>query len=556
MEQPAVSRQQVGEIAASIFPAAAVALYSSTAAQQAVAEAMTAAIRKVPPAALYTESLRRMMQICNARSGETPQEDIFPADSPLAAAARLPFPSRADLALLAGSIPDEDAARVMNLPAEELEKRYEKALRQMTFLRDGDTPAIPECQADAAALLTPEIRSALTDRIMQNEAARIAEEKQKKNAEKHPAETVKIRQIVRNVPRGEQAGHGATVPLWAMIAAVAVIAVLAGLLGWQLLRDRRPEGSHSAEESLPASIVQRAEELKYVGMEKAQEEAIWATGYKPEDIVIISSKLTADGNDVRYEVTLAARERGAYVVTLNAVTGAVLAKPRAAEDVATEYPDAKQWLPLSQLRAMALECANLEKAVFTKEKLGTSGEIHYYKFEFTSADGKEYTVHENALTGALMKYSVKEPAPAEANDLISAEKARSLALSRTGADASQVIFTKEKLEGTVWLFAMTLDDGTQYTIELNAQTGMANTVDVHPVSADTSGMTGMIAAKNFAVKKAGLTDDDSLHFTKAKIDRGGGAYVYELAFENDEYEYEVTLHAKTGEILKFRTAAL
>jgi uncharacterized membrane protein YkoI len=425
----------------------------------------------------------------------------------------------------------------------------------MSFLLDGKAPSIPECQQAAAALRTPEIISAITDKIMQAEQQRVKEEQEKSlhaEKEKKP-ESAKIHQIVRNVPREERAG-GVTVPVWAMVTAVVCILLLGGALGYLAFRqpaDRPPEAS--AEESLPQSVVQRFEELQYIGMAAAQQKAAEAAGLDAASAVFFSTKLSADGNAVRYEAELAGHDGTAYICTVDAVSGEVLS---VRSEPAEYVPDPAGWLPLETLRSMALECAALEKAVFTKEKLSTESDIYYYKFEFTDSAGRSFNVHENAETGALLKYTVKEPPPANEEALISLEKAREQALSRAAASADQVIFTKEKLEGAVWMMAMTLNDGTQYTVELDARTGMANTVDVHPVSADTSQMMGMLAAKDFALKKAGLKDDGSVRFTKAKIDRSGGAYVYELAFENAEYEYEITLRAKNGEILKFRTSAL
>ena len=555
MEHSAVTRQQIETVAGAVFPAAAVALYSKTGAQHAVTEAVTAAMRKGKTSDLYPEALRRLMQICNARSGETPQEDIFPADSPMTAAAKLPYPSRADFALLTGGVSDADAAAVLRLSQDELKKRYEKALRQMAFLRDGAELSPEECQAETAALLTPEIRDALTEKIMQTEKTRIEEEQKQKKAEQKPAEQTKIRQIVRNVPPAERAGNGVTVPVWAMVTAAAVLVLMTGaliVLGVKTLRGKNP-AQPPAEDSLPASVVQRAEELKYLGMAKAQQTAAEAAGVNPEAAVYLNTKLTADGDQICYEVRFAVQGGDACTCKLDAVSGALLSKESSREDY---VPDTAGWMARETLRSMALEYAGLEKAVFRKEKLGGEGDQHYYKYEFTDSSGKEYSVQELTANGALLKYEVKEPRTDDDQQLISLERAREQVLTRIGAAENQVIFTKEKLEGTVWLISVTLDDGTQYTVELNAQNGNVNTVDAHPFTADVSNMTGLLAASRDALRKAGLPDDGSVRFTKAKIDRSGGAYVYELAFETSEYEYEVTLHAQTGELLRFRAAAV
>ena len=99
---------------------------------------------------------------------------------------------------------------------------------------------------------------------------------------------------------------------------------------------------------------------------------------------------------------------------------------------------------------------------------------------------------------------------------------------------------------------LSADGKTGVLIELNAETGNVNTVDVHPVSADITQAVGLLAARDTALRMAELTDRDPVEFTKAKIDRSSGSYVYELEFETPDYEYEVSIRTETGEVLKYR----
>ena len=159
----------------------------------------------------------------------------------------------------------------------------------------------------------------------------------------------------------------------------------------------------------------------------------------------------------------------------------------------------------------------------------------------------------DARNAMLMKYTAEELSSQEPENIISPAQAKTHAVSRVGdLDLSQVIFTKVKLDGNAYLIAFTLDDGTQYLIELNAASGKVNTVDVHPVSADISQAVGLLAARDTALSMAQLTLRDPVDFTKAKIDRSNGAYVYELEFETAEYEYEVSIGTATGEVIKYR----
>ena len=137
--------------------------------------------------------------------------------------------------------------------------------------------------------------------------------------------------------------------------------------------------------------------------------------------------------------------------------------------------------------------------------------------------------------------------------IISAEKAKELAVARvSGQSVSEMIFTKVRQDGELYTVAFTMDDGTQYLVELNAVSGAVSNVDVHPVSADISGAVGMLAARDTALKLSGLSEEKNVNFTKAKIDRSSGIYVYELEFETYDYEYEVSIAVQDGAPVKFR----
>ena len=48
------------------------------------------------------------------------------------------------------------------------------------------------------------------------------------------------------------------------------------------------------------------------------------------------------------------------------------------------------------------------------------------------------------------------------------------------------------------------------------------------------------------------SEEKNVNFTKAKIDRSSGIYVYELEFETYDYEYEVSIAVQDGTPVKFR----
>ena len=57
-------------------------------------------------------------------------------------------------------------------------------------------------------------------------------------------------------------------------------------------------------------------------------------------------------------------------------------------------------------------------------------------------------------------------------------------------------------------------------------------------------------AKSIALNKAGVSASNAT-FTKAKLDRDDGVYVYEIEFISGSYEYDVEINATSGKVLDY-----
>ena len=79
------------------------------------------------------------------------------------------------------------------------------------------------------------------------------------------------------------------------------------------------------------------------------------------------------------------------------------------------------------------------------------------------------------------------------------------------------------------------------------------------VAADTSGnSSGFITkaeAKSIALKRAGVSAAQAT-FTKVEKDREDGVYVYEIEFEAGDYEYDVEVNARTGNIRDYEKESI
>ena len=69
-------------------------------------------------------------------------------------------------------------------------------------------------------------------------------------------------------------------------------------------------------------------------------------------------------------------------------------------------------------------------------------------------------------------------------------------------------------------------------------------------SSTSSGLIGLTKAKQIALSRAGVSSSNA-YFTKAKLDYDDGVRVYEIEFYAGNYEYELEIGAKSGNVLSY-----
>ena len=69
-------------------------------------------------------------------------------------------------------------------------------------------------------------------------------------------------------------------------------------------------------------------------------------------------------------------------------------------------------------------------------------------------------------------------------------------------------------------------------------------------STSSSSYIGTDKAKSIALNKAGVSAKNA-NFTKAKLDKDDGVYVYEIGFVSGAYEYDFEINAKSGKIIDY-----
>ena len=504
-------------------------------------------------------AVMQLLRILKTEAADPNPIDIA-EDSPLLELMHLPDSQRRLCAMKLCGITESDMSDILDCTLSDLKQNLKKMNRSLSFA-DEKAASWDTLQTAADALHLSD------DAILRIDKAFERKYEQKTD----PARKIEIRrggtvqEIIRNeetVVCGERKpvqrnSKSVQLPIWGVLLCIFTPMIVMGIcFALIFLRPNKPAEASSlpsVNSMIHISTTPDGEVIidsPYLDFTQAREKALLYAEVTASDATFIKTQLATDADPVSYELTFLDKAGTQYDYVIDAQSGALIDYTTASTNT---HVDTKEFLPLSRVRELALESAGLTDAIFTKEKLANESDVYYYKIEFNDSVGKSYSVQILATTGALLKYSVKEANAAAIENAISIDAARQQALIRAGVlYESQATFTKEKLDGSVYLLAFTIEDGTQYTIELDAQTGLANTVDVVLVSADTKDFIGFAKAKEIALEKAGLTKEDKLVYTKAKIDRDNAAYVYELEFETEDYSYEVRLNTLTGEVLKYR----
>lgn len=153
-----------------------------------------------------------------------------------------------------------------------------------------------------------------------------------------------------------------------------------------------------------------------------------------------------------------------------------------------------------------------------------------------------------------------------AGTYIGEEKAKSIALTHAGLEASQVTFAQAFLERDDgrWEYDVEFYTGNyeEYDYEIDAYTGTVLSFDYDmeserkpavgnaAQSASTAGYIGEARAKEIALGRAGVTAG-SAYGMRCEMDHDDGRVEYQVEFMAGGYEYEVEIDATTGAILDY-----
>ena len=194
-----------------------------------------------------------------------------------------------------------------------------------------------------------------------------------------------------------------------------------------------------------------------------------------------------------------------------------------------------------------------------------------YDVEFRKDDCK-YEFDIDAVTGEIVSFGQKQkpsgepvtppvtPAPPAAD--IGQERAVAIALSHANVPQNEAVIRKIEKEsdnGVTYYEIEFIDSAFEYEYKVNAATGAIIKADkerdddapgTHSEAPEHSAeLIGEAKAKEIALRHAGFSAG-AVKKLKCELDREKGKLVYEVEFEANGIEYEYTVDAETGEIVK------
>lgn len=297
------------------------------------------------------------------------------------------------------------------------------------------------------------------------------------------------------------------------------------------------KNSGSAEQDNMTSMSPASETVSLkdiIDISSAESAALAHAGLTDAETKFTKTELDYESGSAEYEIEFIANGYK-YEYDINAVDGSVLKSSK--EEISGTDTD----------RSAADEIP----AVTSKPVETTAKE--------TTAKPAETTRATTTTTAAATR---KAPSTTAAAGNITAEDAKAAALNHAGLKASEVTFTKTKLDyddGTAEYEIEFYSASEEYEYDINAATGtvIKYSKEALTLPAINSSKDTLTAeeAKAAALAHAGLKASE-VTFTKAELDYDDGKAKYEIEFNSASDKYEYDINASTGAVLKYSKEAI
>lgn len=320
------------------------------------------------------------------------------------------------------------------------------------------------------------------------------------------------------------------------------------------------------------SSVGQASDKAYIGEDKAKEIVLTHASLTQDRISRYKAEMDMENGILVYEIEFCSGDYE-YEYGVDALTGNIIKHEKELDDGThinngdhQGQQDETTLISVEQAKELVLSHAGISTSdiIFVKIDFDDEDGIKHYEIEFVSG-GYEYDYDINALTGAVIKCEKEldddDRTDEEQQDsrLISAEEAKSAALTHAGISASETLFITAELDIDNGLKCYEVEFASgdyEYDYDIDAHTGAVikhekKLDDDHQTNAGQQTGTAVISAakaKELALSHAGLKASQVV-FEKAKLDYEDGVKYYDVEFSCNGYEYEYEIDACTGAVL-------
>ena len=318
-----------------------------------------------------------------------------------------------------------------------------------------------------------------------------------------------------------------------------------------------------------------------VTLDEAKAIALADAGLAESDVSITKTKTEYDDGREIHEIDFVTADTK-YEYEIVAADGSIYSKSKetfaaTSPTVTTSPSDTQQAanvdMTLDEAKAIALADAGLAESdvTFTKGHLDYDDGVAVYELEFYTSD-KEYDYDILVSDGRIISRDIEarrtaaqQPAQTASDATITLDEAKTIALSDAGLSASDVTFTKDRLDyddgvAVYELEFYTSDKEYDYDILVSDGRIISRDIEARRTAAQQPAQTASDAtitldeAKTIALSDAGLSASD-VTFTKDRLDYDDGMAVYELEFYTSTTEYDYDVSATSGNIISRESEA-
>ena len=298
----------------------------------------------------------------------------------------------------------------------------------------------------------------------------------------------------------------------------------------------------------------------YISETDAKNTALADAGVDASSVTVQKLSLDWDDGRVVYDVEFYDLQT-TYEYEIDAVSGEVVKRETEQSPLASG-----EVIGLAAAQSAAASDAGVSNPTFTKGKLDRDDGRSIYEIEFTDGSTRwEYDI--DALTGAVLSKKTKAVSASSGSGVsgvIGEQAARAAALSDAGLSESDVTFGKVELDydDGRWEYEIEFFTASgKYEYDIDAATGSILSKESEgassPASSGTSsgtasGSSSLIGEENareLVLQDAGISASAAT-FTQSELEQDDGRWEYEIDFFANGTEYEYTVDAQNGTILK------